>query len=95
MNVFYQKTKDNQKNNITSVKTLKEWQEYKILNNLIDDTNKNNYIKYGTIYGKKYCIKTDYGEWDNDFSLEKLDKFIQLFYTKLKKGGSNTKLPKL
>jgi site-specific DNA-methyltransferase (adenine-specific) len=24
MNVFYQKTKDNQKNNITSVKTLKE-----------------------------------------------------------------------
>jgi hypothetical protein len=26
-----------------------------------DDSKKEKYMKYGTIYGKKYCVKTDYG----------------------------------
>ena len=46
------------------------------------------YMKYGTLYGKKYCVKTDYGTWDSDFSMELLDQFIGQYYAKLKKGGT-------
>ena len=49
---------------------------------------KENYMKYGTIYGKKYCVQTDYGTWDSDFTLETLEKFIETYYKKLKKGGT-------
>jgi site-specific DNA-methyltransferase (adenine-specific) len=45
-------------------------------------------MKYGTIYGKKYCVKTQYGEWDSDFTMDKLDTFIGEYYKKLKKGGT-------
>ena len=88
MNTLYNKVKDNEKNNVKSVKTEKEWNDYKKKNNINDDKNKNNYLQYGTIYGKKYCVKTDYGDWDADFTLEILDKFIYFFYKKLKKGGT-------
>ena len=46
--------------------------------------SKENYLRYGTIYGKKYCTNTDYGEWDKNFTLEILDKFVEEFYKKLK-----------
>ena len=45
-------------------------------------------MKYGSIYGKKYCVKTDYGKWDSEFTLEILEKFISEYYDKLKKGGT-------
>jgi len=45
-------------------------------------------MKYGTIYGKKYCVKTDYGDWDKDFTIESLEMFISEYYNKLKKGGT-------
>ena len=45
-------------------------------------------MKYGNIYGKKYAVKTDYGEWDKNFTLEILEKFIKEFYDKLKNGGT-------
>lgn len=70
------------------VKTEKEWIEYKNCNNIKTDENKYNYMKFGTIYGKKYCVRTDYGDWDNNFTLEILEKFISEFYKKLKKGGT-------
>lgn len=88
MNEFYNKVKSNEDNNIESVKTEEEWEEYKKNNDIVDDENKENYLKYGTIYGKKYSVRTDYGEWDKDFTLETLDKFIQQYYKKLKKGGT-------
>ena len=47
-----------------------------------------NYLKYGSIYGKKYCVKTDYGEWDREFTLEVLESFIHEYYKKLKNGGT-------
>ena len=49
---------------------------------------KENFLKYGTIYGKKYAVKTKYGQWDEDFTLGKLEEFIELFYKKLKPGGT-------
>ena len=45
-------------------------------------------MKYGTIYGKKYCVKTDYGDWDKDFTIEKLNEFVKQYYKKLRKGGT-------
>ena len=88
MNTHYNNVKQNELDNVSSVKTEQEWKEYKIKNNITDDKKKENYLKYGTIYGKKYCVQTDYGNWDSDFTLETLEKFIETYYKKLKKGGT-------
>lgn len=88
MNEFYNTVKHNEDNNVTSVKTDEEWEEYKNNNDIHDDDNKQNYIKYGTVYGKKYSVRTDYGDWDKDFTIEILDEFIKQYYQKLKKGGT-------
>lgn len=88
MNKHYNNVKFNEEKDITQVKTEDEWEEYKKLNEIEDDTNKEKYIKYGSIYGKKYCVKTDYGNWDSDFTMEFLEQFISEYYKKLKKGGT-------
>ena len=88
MNEHYNNVKFNEDNDIQQVKTEDEWEEYKNLNGIEDDTNKEKYIKYGSIYGKKYCVKTDYGNWDSDFTMEILEQFISEYYKKLKKGGT-------
>uniref|UniRef100_A0A6C0HP30 C2H2-type domain-containing protein n=1 Tax=viral metagenome TaxID=1070528 RepID=A0A6C0HP30_9ZZZZ len=88
MNTHYNKVKHNEANHIEFVKTEEEWLKYKTENNMLDDVKKENYMKYGTIYGKKYCVKTDYGEWDSEFTMEILEKFIGEYYKKLKNGGT-------
>jgi len=50
--------------------------------------SKENYLKYGSILGKKYSVQTDYGEWDSSFTMEQLAEFVKLYYRKLKKGGT-------
>ena len=84
MNDFYNKVENDE----IICKTEEEWCKFLELN---PDTNiemKENYIKYGTIYGKKYCVKTQYGDWDNNFTIEQLKLFIELYYKKLRKGGT-------
>jgi len=76
MNSHYNKVKENEENKIEFVKTEEEWIKYKSDNIIENDDNKDNYMKYGTIYGKKYCVKTDYGIWDSEFTMEILEKFI-------------------
>ena len=88
MNAHYNNVKQNEENNVEFVKTEEEWETYKIENEIEDDKNKEKYMKYGTIYGKKYCVKTDYGDWDSEFTMELLDQFIAEYYKKLKKGGT-------
>lgn len=88
MNSHYNEVKENEKQGIEFIKTEEEWENYKKLNNITGDSKKNNYMKYGTIYGKKYCVKTDYGTWDSEFTLETLELFISEYYKKLKKGGT-------
>lgn len=88
MNEFYNNVKHNEDNNIETVKTEEEWEAYKEENKFEDDDKKDNYIKYGTIYGKKYSVRTDYGDWDKEFTVETLDKFVEEYYKKLKKGGT-------
>ena len=67
MNSHYNEVKENEKQGIEFIKTEEEWEKYKKLNSITGDSKKNNYMKYGTIYGKKYCVKTDYGTWDSEF----------------------------
>ena len=88
MDTHYKNVKKNEENNIKYVKTEQEWNTYKTENSITDDTNKENYMKYGTIYGKKYCVKTNYGDWDSKFTMDVLDEFIGEYYKKLKKGGT-------
>lgn len=90
MNTHYNNVKVNETKNIEYVKTLEEWEDYMKSNKEIsfDEKQKTNFLKYGTIYGKKYCVKTDYGNWDKDFTVETLDVFINEYYKKLRKGGT-------
>lgn len=84
MNTHYNNVKENK----IIEKTETEWIEFKQKNNITDDSKKENYIKYGSIYGTKYCVKTDYGEWDSEFTVELLEEFIKQYYKKLRKGGT-------
>ena len=89
MNTHYNKVMDNKEKKVKFVKSEKEWEEYKRNTKKIeDDSGKNNYLKYGTIYGKKYCVRTDYGNWDSEFTIESLAKFISEYYKKLRNGGT-------
>jgi len=87
MDVLATLTKELDKTNINS-KTEKDWIKYKNENNITNNNNKKKYIKYGTIYGKKYAVKTDYGNWDKNFTIKILEKFIEQFHIKLRDGGS-------
>jgi len=90
MNIHHKNIKENELNNVKYVKTEEEWNVYKsdLKNEIVNDSKKENYLKYGTIYGKKYAVKTDYGDWDNNFTMEIMEEFIKEYYKKLKKGGT-------
>ena len=88
MNIHYNTVKQNEVDKVEFVKTEGEWEAYKTENKIADDKKKELYMKYGSIYGKKYCVKTDYGEWDSEFTMDVLDKFISEYYNKLRKGGT-------
>ena len=49
---------------------------------------KKNYLKYGSIYGKKYAVKTDYGKWDSEFTMAQMQEFINEFHRVLRPGGT-------
>lgn len=88
MNKHYNEVKANEENSIQYMKTEEEWESYKAQHKILTNEKRDNFLKYGTIYGKKYCVKTDYGEWDRDFTLETLEIFIQEYYKKLRNGGT-------
>ena len=88
MNKHYNEVKTNEENSISYVKTEEEWEAYKAKHNILTNEKRDNFLKYGTIYGKKYCVKTDYGEWDREFTLDMLEIFIQEYYKKLRNGGT-------
>ncbi len=88
MNSHYNQVKENERKNVQHVKTQEQWIAHKTENGFTDDSKRENYIKYGTIYGKKYCVKTDYGEWDSQFTIDVLDNFIGEYYKKLRVGGT-------
>jgi len=98
MNSHYDYVKKIEHTNINK-KTIDDWKDFyrenkaRIEKRISESSDtlpiiKQNYIKYGSMCGKKYAVKTDYGDWDKKFTMEILEKFIQLFYKKLRKGGT-------
>jgi site-specific DNA-methyltransferase (adenine-specific) len=87
MNKFVKEV-ENIKTSGQNKKTLEEWITYKKKRGYTDDKYKDNYIKYGNTSGDKYAFKTDYGDWDKNFTIDKLNEFVELFYKKLRKGGT-------
>ena len=88
MNTHFNNVQKQIEDNIEFIKTEEEWNNYKKKNNIKNDDKKDNYMRYGSIYGKKYCVKTDYGDWDSNFTIEVLEEFIKEYYKKLRKGGT-------
>lgn len=56
--------------------------------NITEEKMKDNFLRYGSIYGSKYSIQTEYGDWDKNFTMEILDEFIKQYYKKLRPGGT-------
>ena len=85
---------ENEKKGIEYVKSEEEWDKVKEKyitkkGNLMEESKmKENFMKFGSIYGKKYSVQTEYGDWDTQFTMELLDQFIGEYYQKLKKGGT-------
>ena len=92
MGNLYKQIKENKDKDVKFIRTEEEWNSVKDKyigkKNMSEETMKQNYLKYGTIFGSKYSVQTEYGEWDTSFTMEKLDKFIEEYYKKLKKGGT-------
>ena len=79
------------------IKTVEEWESLSAAtdwNKFFGDKKRNleplkkDYLKYGSIYGKKYAVRTNYGKWDSEFTMEDLQLFINHFYRVLKPGGT-------
>jgi len=70
------------------MKSVEDWVRYKKACGYTDDRHKDNYTRYGSIYGKKYCVRTNYGKWDSQFTMEILEDFVRQYYRKLRPGGT-------
>lgn len=78
-----------------ALKTEEEWTSWMVKHNVQEkdrekklNSLKKNYLKYGSIYGKKYAVVTNYGDWDSEFTMEKLNLFIKRYFHVLKNGGT-------
>lgn len=78
-----------------SYKTPEEWDSWMQAGKIPENKRekkfkelKANYLKYGSIYGKKFAVKTNYGAWDSEFTMEKLGMFVKHFHRVLKDGGT-------
>ena len=73
----------------------KDWQNFYIKYDIKEEQRpkkmielKKNFLKYGTIFGKKFAVKTDYGSWDREFSMDILAAFIKEYKRVLRVGGT-------
>jgi site-specific DNA-methyltransferase (adenine-specific) len=93
MGNLHKMIEENKKKGIEFVKTEEEWDKVKEKyvgkkSGMTEETMKSNFIKYGSIYGAKYSVQTEYGDWDKNFTMEILEEFIKEYYKKLRVGGT-------
>jgi site-specific DNA-methyltransferase (adenine-specific) len=92
MGNLFKKIKENKEKGIKFIKSEDDWEKVKSkyidIKDIDEETMKKNYMSFGSIYGAKYSVQTEYGDWDTNFSLELLNEFVNKFYKKLKKGGT-------
>ena len=84
MGNLHKTIQENKEKGIEFVKTEEEWNKVKDKyigkKNMPEETMKQNYMKFGSIFGSKYSVQTEYGEWDTSFTMDKLDEFIGEYY---------------
>ncbi len=92
MGDLHNQIKENEEKGIEYINTEEKWNSVKDKyigkKNMSEKKMKENYMKYGSIYGSKYSVQTEYGDWDTYFTMDILDIFISEYYKKLKKGGT-------
>ena len=92
MGNLHKQIQENKAKGIEFVKTEEDWNKVKgkyiDKKNMTEETMKQNYMKFGSIFGAKYSVQTEYGDWDTSFTMEILDTFIGEYYKKLRKGGT-------
>ena len=92
MGNLFKQIKENKAKGVEFVKTDEDWNsvkdKYKEITGMTDEKMKDNYKSFGSIYGSKYSVQTEYGDWDTKFTMEILDEFISGYYKKLRKGGT-------
>jgi len=92
MGNLYKQIQITKKKGIEYFKTEVDWEKVRMRyvgkKNMSEETMKNNYMKFGSIYGSKYSVQTEYGDWDTSFTMNQLDDFIKQYYKKLRKGGT-------
>ena len=79
-----------------NLKTQQEWDEWLTNGGHLTSKQrdsalkqaKKNFLEYGSIYGSKYAVKTNYGNWDKQFTTAMLEDFVKEFYRTLRKGGT-------
>ena len=69
MGNLHKQIKDNQAKGVEFVKTEDDWNKVKDKyvgkkKDMTEDAMKTNYLKYGSVYGSKYSVQTEYGEWE-------------------------------
>ena len=92
MGNLHKQIEENKEKGIKYVKTEEDWEsvkdKYVEKKGMSEEKMKLNFMKYGSIFGSKYSVQTEYGEWDTSFTMDILDNFIGEYYKKLKKGGT-------
>lgn len=104
MDTYYTKVQQADEGDNAISKTEKEWKEYSAKKDWpsfyreykIEEEHrpkkmielKKSFMKYGTIFGRKFAVKTDYGSWDKDFSMDILAAFIKEYSRVLRDGGT-------
>jgi site-specific DNA-methyltransferase (adenine-specific) len=92
MGNLHKQIQENEKNGKEFVKSEEDWDKVKDKfigkKKMSDEKMKSNFMKYGTVFGAKYSVCTEYGDWDTSFTMEKLDVFIGEYYKRLRKGGT-------
>ena len=92
MGNLHKQITENKAKGIEFVKTSEEWDsvkdKYKDKKDMSEAKMKDNFMRFGSIYGAKYSVQTEYGDWDTQFTMEKLEEFISEYYKKLRQGGT-------
>lgn len=72
------------------IRTENQWEDFKKKHSSreYNEQDKANFLQWGHPTGKKFAVNTDYGDWDSQFTMEKLEEVLKKAYTKLRKGGT-------
>lgn len=97
MNKLFEQIQVQEDSGVEFMKTEEDWNKYKktlkkptqeISQGYGRGWSKENYLRWGNILGKKYGTQTNFGEWDENFTIEDLEMFIKEYYRVLRKGGT-------